>query len=519
MKKIVFYLVIALIAGLLSIVLMFPDWDLWARLAVGSLFFQTGGVLKQDIFSYAPTRDLWIDHEWGSGVIFFFLTDHFGDLGLFALKFIILFLILFLIASIIKLHIGKDHNIALFYPIFIGFSILPGVQNVIRSQMFTFLFFVLWLYILERVRKGENRLLWILPVTMIIWANMHGGFVAGLGLLFIYTLGEFLNRKNPLKYLGTLILSIAATLINPYGAKYWPYIYEATTMTRPLIPEWQPITLTGPVNMFMGIPIHAYLGFMIFALLVIIIGIRLFYKKANADWISILTVLFTLYMGLKHQRHAFFFIIAASSLFYPHYAALFEYLKELFSNKFNKNIDIWFKAAKNTLSIFLIVITVILLKNILSISPVRFVVQPNIYPVGSFEFIKQNNLSGNLATTYNWGSYALWKLYPQCKVLIDGRSEEVYPQNIIDITAVFSEKLNHNWVDVINKLHADIIVLPKRAYYPMDFLALPDWQIVYEDAISVLLLPKSKSKDLYVKPNFNNPVYWKEDLSKHVNLN
>ncbi|OGI30406.1 MAG: hypothetical protein A2287_07365 [Candidatus Melainabacteria bacterium RIFOXYA12_FULL_32_12] len=519
MKKIIFYLVLALISGLLSIILNFPDWDLWARLAVGSIFFQTGSVLKHDIFSYAPTKELWIDHEWGSGVIFFFIIRHFGDIGLFAFKFIILFLILLLVERIIRLYVDKSHNIALFYPIFVGFSILPAVQNVIRSQMFTFLFFTLWLYVLQRVRRGENRLLWILPVTMIIWANIHGGFIAGLGLLSLYAVGEFLNKNYSIKYFGTLILSILATLITPYGFKYWPYIYEATTMPRSLIPEWQPITLEGPANLFFGVPIHAYLGFMIFAILVLIIGIWLFIKKTDTDWVKILVAFVILYMGLKHQRHAFFFIIVASSLFYYQYVLFLKALVERFKNKFGNKVESGFNALKIALSLGFIVILSSLFMKIIPFEPAKFVVNPDIYPIGSFEFIKQNNLSGNLATTYNWGSYALWKLYPQCRVLIDGRSEETYPQDIIDLTAIFSEKLSSRWTDAINKFHTDIIVVSKRTHSLQDLMTLPGWQIVYDDAISVLLLPKSKVKNTYIRPNFDNQVYWHEDLSRHVNLN
>ena len=47
-----------------------PDYDLWARLAVGSVFFQTGHVLRHDVFSYLPPKALWVDHEWRSGVLF-----------------------------------------------------------------------------------------------------------------------------------------------------------------------------------------------------------------------------------------------------------------------------------------------------------------------------------------------------------------------------------------------------------------------------------------------------------------
>src|SRR5512142_1078422 len=68
-----------------------PDYDLWARLAVVSIFFQTGHVLRHDVFSYLPTKELWVDHEWGSGVVFYFFTKSFGNTGVFILKGLLIY--------------------------------------------------------------------------------------------------------------------------------------------------------------------------------------------------------------------------------------------------------------------------------------------------------------------------------------------------------------------------------------------------------------------------------------------
>lgn len=514
MKKGIFYASIAVIICILTFSTNLADYDLWARLAVGSIFFQTGNVLKHDIFSYLPTKDLWIDHEWGSGVVFYFFVKYFGEWGIFALKAFIIFSIFILIFKIIKLQTNKDTP-GIFYFIFLGFSLLPGIANLLRSQMFTYLFFTLWIYILEKMRREENRLIWILPVTMLLWVNMHGGFLAGIGLVIIYAIGELLNRKNYLKFFGILALIIPVTLINPYGFKLWNYIIEASLMPRIYIPEWAPISLSGPVHMMAGLKIHIHTGFMIFALLTILAGIRLYVQKEKPDWTRIILFILLFYLGMRHQRHTEFFVLAVPALCYHPYADLTgplqKFIKDNLSDKLNK---IWTTLRYGFGYIVLIVIFIYILPQLSN----RILVDPLRYPVGSLEFIRQNNISGNLATTFNWGSYAFWKLYPQCKVLVDGRYEEVYPDDVYNLAMQFSENKG-DWQAILKEYKADVLVLSKGNYSPADVLNFTDWKLVYQDMSSVLLLPKDKIKPFYIYPDYNNTIYSKEDLSKIISWN
>lgn len=512
MKRFLFCISLASIIYMLTFIVNVPDIDLWARLAVGSIFFQTGHVLKHDIFSYLPTKDLWVDHEWGSSVVFYSMVKYLGDWGLFALKAIILFIIFILIIKIIKLQTGKYAGV--FYLTFTGFSLLPHVSNLIRCQMFTYLFFALWIYVLERIRRGENRLIWIFPTTTLLWANMHGGFLAGIGLVLIYAFGELLNRKEHLKYFSILALIIPLTLINPYGWEYWDYIIKAAIMPRPYIGEWSPISLNGPLHIFAGIKIHVLVGFIIFVLLMLIAGIHLLHKKEKPDWTRIMLFAVLLYLGIKHQRHTMFFILAASGLFYHRYIDLFRPVEDFIKNKLTaKAYKIW-EPIKYNFGYFLLVLMCIYVMPRLSTS---IVVAPSAYPVGSLEFIKQNNITGNLATLFDWGSYAFWKLYPQCKILIDGRYEEVYPDYIYNEAVQFSEHLNDP-LRPIRNYHTDILVLSKQKYTISDISIFAGWKPVYEDMVSVLFLPKDKIKSAYIYPNYRNPLYWKEDLSRKIPL-
>jgi hypothetical protein len=513
MKKYFIYISLIIITSILTFSVNNPDYDLWHRLAVGSIFFQTGNVFKHDIFSYLPTKDLWIDHEWGSGVIFYFFVKYFGELGIFALKASILFAIFILIKKIIELQTNKE-TAGVLYFLFLAFSLLPHISHLIRCQMFTYLFFTFWLYALERIKYGENKIIWIFPVTMLLWVNIHGGFLAGIGLIIIYAIGELLNRKNPLKYFGVLALIIPVTLINPYGFEMWNYIIEASFMPRPYIQEWQSISLSGPVHVIGGIKVHVLTGFMIFALLTIIVGIKLYRQKDKNDWSRIILVILLLYLGVKHQRHTAFFILAIPGLFYHQYVNLLDPIQIFIKNNLTDKIyKIWTSIKYGFGYIILLVILILSMPQLSS----SIIVNPKFYPVGSLEFIKLNNISGNLATTYNWGSYALWKLYPQCKVLIDGRYEQVYPNDVYEMAIQFSEKKG-DWQGFLRNYHTDILVLSKTNYSPSDILSLKDWKLVYQDTLSVVLLPRGKIKPFYIYPDDKNPIYSKEDFSKNVYL-
>jgi hypothetical protein len=101
------------------------------------------------------------------------------------------------------------------------------------------------------------------------------------------------------------------------------------------------------------------------------------------------------------------------------------------------------------------------------------------------EFIRQNQLKGNLATAFDFGSYAEWKLYPQCKILIDGRYEEVFPDDVIELAMRLSVRQGA-WWEVLDRFPSDIVVLPKQGYSLADLPSLRGWKPVYQDHVVAL---------------------------------
>ena len=135
-----FYIFLLILSYSCTSIRTIPDLDIWARLAVGSIFLQTGNLLSKDIFSFMPVKDVFIDHEWGSSVIFYIVAKYFGGMGLFWLKFILIFAIWLLIAKTIRLNEKvKRLNVLLF--IFAAMPVAHMFFSTIRCLIFTYLFF------------------------------------------------------------------------------------------------------------------------------------------------------------------------------------------------------------------------------------------------------------------------------------------------------------------------------------------------------------------------------------------
>ena len=94
--KVFTYIVLFLFSLLLACLCKNYDYDLYARLIVGENFFNTGWISYQDFLSYTPTH-IWLDHEWGSSVLFFAFLKYFGNFGLILLQALTIFWTTFLL--------------------------------------------------------------------------------------------------------------------------------------------------------------------------------------------------------------------------------------------------------------------------------------------------------------------------------------------------------------------------------------------------------------------------------------
>jgi hypothetical protein len=457
------------------------DPDLWGYLAFGRLFWSQRPFPYLDVFAYVPTLKPWIYHEWLTGVVFYPIYRMLGAPGLQVLKYALGLATAGLVYLTARRR-GADllpTNLILFFSLLtmsIGYS-------AVRAQVFTYFFFALFLYLLETARlSGQGRGLWLLVPIQIVWCNLHGGFLAGLGLIFLYAVGAALSRRPFRTYLGWFLLAGLATLINPYGLKYWSYLAQAVTMPRPEITEW--------VSIFEGYK-QGFVGGHEFYYFLALIAVA-FFLAWWARWREVtpaLVLLFTLYLAVKHNRHQVFFALAFGA-YMP--LLLTAYFRELTTRPgFMAWID---RLGRKIPALAVLLLICLFAYRVASHNPLQLEVKPEpglntvaemYYPVGAVDYIQQHRLSGKLLVHFNWGEYCLWKLYLQCRVAIDGRYETVYPERVHKAYFDFL-RARPGWRNFLEHYPPDLILIELRSKLYALLSGDPEWRQVYADPGCVL---------------------------------
>ena len=512
MKKTLFIITLFIFCIGMCCINCIPDNDLWARLIAGCHIVETLSIAKQDFLSYTPTH-LWYDHEWGASIFFYSALKYFGDSGLILLKGILAALSIFICFKTVELRNPKSsvaYNILYFAIMFLAAKNTYG--NVVRCLMFTCVFYSLFLYILEKARLSENkRVLIFLPVIMLLWCNIHGGCISGIGIIAVYCLGEFLNKKSFKEYIYTELGCLAALFVNPYGFEYVKFLFSAATMDRSYITEWA--SSFHPKYVHSYLKYKFYLLFMLLTQLVYLIKYKINYEKL--DKTKIILILLMAYLSITHVRHQIFFIYTAGIFLYDEFYTLFNSAASFVRKKLNIESE---EIIKNfCLTKEVIVYAVLLIISVpLLINPNKQVrITETEYPRFAVEFIKLNNLKGNLFVNFDWGSYAAYKLYPDNLIVMDGRYEEVYNPDLLMQLYDF-HLLKNDWYKIIRDYKTDVMILEKK--YPVynEILKHPDWKLVFENNLSGVFVPEDNAKTEYLFPIPSDDYYNKTKFETDI---
>ena len=490
----------------------YPDNDLWARLIVGEHLVEQLNILKNDFLSYTPTH-AWYDHEWGASIFFYIALKHWGDAGLMLLKGILCALTMFVCFKTVELRKPQNSvSYNLLYYVIMFFVIEKSLGATPRCLLFTILFFSIFLYVLEKSRLNNKKILISLPILMLFWCNIHGGCLSGLGLIFLYIIGEFLNKQPIKEYIITLISCLGVLFINPYGFEYVKFLFSAGTKNRALIAEWESPFLLKNIDAYLRYKL--YLPIMMATYTISTIKNKISFNKL--DKTKLIVILVTAILSILHIRQIVFFVLVAGVFLYDDFYNLINELLNKIKTKLNINKETEktiFLAKEIFVYFFILILTlpmVLAEKKELQIISTK-------YPVYAVEFIKQNELKGNLYVNFDWGSYVSYKLYPNNLIVMDGRYEEVYYDNLLEEQFDF-HYVKNDWYKIIRDYKTDIILLDKK--YPV-FKRLSNhanWQKIFEDKNFAIFIPKGSEKSFYKLPTNNFEYYNKTKFDKLTNF-
>ena len=446
-------------AVIFSAIYKASDPDLYIMLATGRYVAQTGHAPTIDLWSHTAYGQPWPFHEWLSSLLFYGLFLLGGVNGIILFKALALALAFFLGLQIMRLRSASPFAALLASALAL---LLLNHAFAERIQVISFVLFILSLYLLELFRSGRiNKWIFFLSTVgmFIVWANLHLGYVIGLGLYGLSLVdGLFIGftRKNWgfLKWsTACFILALLATGLTPYGFGLTVDILKVYTDSASKafdvfivqsVLEYQPLLSPG----FSREP------FVIYGLIWIGfsgLGLVLNSKKARlSEWL--LYGIFTWY-SFQWTRYLWFL----AWLSFPFTAVNWQGAWDTLNSKY-KNINSKFKISGNV--VFALLVLMILVGAVLFQRSGEHLWQrfrlgwrPRMNSERGVQFLKQHRGESRVFNDFDIGSYLLWQQVP---VFVDGR---VLPykntQVLQDQFKIFGGQLQ-----LLDKYQIDWIFLP-----------------------------------------------------------
>ncbi|MFC1591983.1 hypothetical protein ACFL43_05625 [Thermodesulfobacteriota bacterium] len=457
---------------LFSLIGMGDDPDLWGHTLFGLDILQTGAIPRIDLYSYTSGGQPWINHEWLSEVIFGGLYLAGGANGIMLLK-----LLGFGVAFVLLRSIARQKGLVLEMRLLLAGLTISILQHglAFRPQLFTYLLFTLLVHLLLAPGKKYR---WLIPPLLLLWVNLHGGFLMGLAAVGVYTCCELAGAARAGRFrrfpalLGLAGASLLATLGNPYGWKLWAFLGDSLSRPRPNITEWQSVSLMS----------WDWVEFKVLCLVFLAaIGLS---RRKKKPWLLVLTALCGL-AALRYNRHMPFFAITCTLLLPEHIAASLA--------RFGKPLTARLEQARGLLTPLYVLGAATLLCCI----PMRYgrsacqlTVPADTYPVHAVRWMKASGISGNCAVFFNWGEYVIWHLKNRVRVSIDGRYRTVYPEEVIrkNFQLLYAEQGGEA---LLHGYPTDLVLMP-NGFPVVDVLEqLPQWQPVFRSALATLFIRSS----------------------------
>ena len=462
------------------------DPDLWWHLRTGQWIVETGHVPHSDPFSFTRAGHAWVSHEWLSEVVFYELWKHGGAAGLIVFSAIVTtagFMLLYLRCLLCG---GKNYWAA-------AATVLGALASApswgVRPQMFTFTLASLLLFLLESGNKKDRpRLLLWIPPLFLLWLNLHAGFALGLALLLAYAVGLIMEtaagntpwqqaRPIILRVLLLLLACLALVPLNPSGAQLYRYPFDTlrSSAMRSFIVEW------------FSPDFHDWL-YRPFLLVWLLLLIALASSRSRPKGRVIVPLLLTSLAALDAVRHIPIFILVAI----PVIAAALPVAtgSRAGSSEVSKNarlgapISSWFRPSFNLAIVILI--AVLALVKWVSLARNQDAREAELFPQKAVAFLRAGDQPQRIFVYYDWGGYAIWKLYPEYRVFVDGRAD-LYGDDLLRQfkTAV---QLRTGWRDVLDSWKVEAVLVPPSSALSQALLLDPKGHVAFVDSKAIILV-------------------------------
>ena len=474
---------------------LLADGDVGWHIRSGEYILNHQAVPRQDLYSFSKPGAPWYAWEWLSDVTDAALYRIAGLKGVvLAAGVLIALFSTSLIRRVTRLGVN------LFAAMLVA---LLGVGSasmhfLARPHVFTLVLLSFSMWLVETDRDGSaprRRIFWLVPIVL-VWTNLHGGFLAIVAVLGLTCIGsaleEWLGSRNwakPARY-GILTAACGAvSLVNPYGWGLHQHIVEylRSDWIRTVIQEFQsPSFRSENMLQFEGL---------LFAGLIAAGSLLRQRRVAEGLWILLFA-----YLALSSVRHVPVFIAVTIPLIAGEVASWWQAFTE--------------GAAKQSLRGILNQMAADSAPQFrrTSLWPGAFVValmsigQPikwptdfprQLFPIEMIHAHESEIAESRLLTTDQWGDYLIYLHPDQQKVFVDGRSDFYGPE----VGNEYIRLVNGgwDWEQLMNKYKFNLALLPVELPIVQLLKQRADWRVVEDDGKHILLVLRRTLVPLTVK--------------------
>lgn len=477
-----------LFLGIFAMAARLPfDTDSWWHLQSGRWIVENRAIPRSDPFSFTRFGQPWIDHGWLAQIGWYQVFDWFGYTGP-----VILLAFLVTAAFYFAYLQCRGSNRWLQAFIIILAAVASGIIWAARPQMVSFLLTSVVAYLLYQFKLGRRRIIWWLPLVILFWVNVHGGFAIGFILIVAYLFGEtgniILKAGSPaIGWRGlrtvTLVMLVSTAIIplNPNGLQMLTYPFRTVgiEILQEFIVEWQ-----AP-------DFHAfYLHPFIWLLLAALTAFGLAGKRA--DFTDLTLVALFAYMSLLAVRNIPLFALVTAPVIVRYSSAAWDRWRAPADSNPKPTLNPRLTAIINWL-ILLVVAGLVLVRLVQSSDvAVNERDQADYLPIDALTYLQETDLPGPIFNNYNWGGYIIWHL-PQYPVFVDGRTDLFDDEFLRQYLSIYMG--NAGWDEKLDFFGINLAIIEPDSGLAQEMERSDDWGKAYSDAISAVYTRQLKHHD------------------------
>jgi hypothetical protein len=472
-----------LIGGVLIVVLALfiapeQDPDFWWHLRIGQWMVDNGMLPTTDIFTYTVSSHVWTDHEYLTEVLMWRVFSMFG------LPTLIVLFGLLTWAGFWLMYLQVRRQPFVFVGLGLAIGAIAGAPIWgPRAQMITFALSCLELYWLHGYLSGRSRALNFFPLVMVLWANLHGGWVIGFVWLGIALASELFmwawdqdNSAHRMHVRRLAIITAASGLAvaaTPHFLSLYPYPFqtEGSVAQQRLIVEW----FSPDFHQVFVRPFEA----MVFLL------VGGFALRRPTLYEFLLTAV-ALFLALQSVRNIALFVAATTPVLITTYGSWWREFSAARKWSFTLPARPLFAVVTAIVLVVIIGATAIRVSTELSAARQQQL-DASSYPIGAADWLAAHpDVGTHMYNQYGWGGYLAYRFYgqPNRRVFIFGEAALMGDPLLNEYEDV--QTLRPDWKQVLDRYQVDYIVYNKGEALANVLADEPDWKLVYEDSVAVV---------------------------------